>query len=155
MVVYIAIVQGGIGAGQWLSFAPNIAQATAAANRILASRETEPEEVKGGGTYKADEAGADKGSERDEAGRDEASGRDEDGGKGGGARIEFSNVWFRYPTRDAPVLTGLDLTVGSGSPWVPGVGGTELTRNRSKRGSSRPLSGRPVRCARGTEEITH
>jgi ABC-type multidrug transport system fused ATPase/permease subunit len=28
-----------------------------------------------------------------------------------GVRIEFSNVWFRYPTRDIPVLTGLDLTV--------------------------------------------
>lgn len=99
MVVYIAIVQGGIGAGQWLSFAPNIAQATAAANRILTSRQAEPEDVKEDDTEKADSGVDDRGP-------------DEDGGKGG-ARIEFSNVWFRYPTRDAPVLSGLNLTVSS------------------------------------------
>lgn len=98
MVVYIAIVQGGIGAGQWLSFAPNIAQATAAASRILTSREREPEDVKADDAEKAD------------PGVDDRN-RSEDGSKGG-ARIEFSNVWLRYPTRDAPVLSGLDLTVG-------------------------------------------
>ncbi|KAJ8123291.1 hypothetical protein ONZ43_g725 [Nemania bipapillata] len=37
-LVYIAIVQGAMGAGQWLSFAPNIAQAAAAANRIQEMR---------------------------------------------------------------------------------------------------------------------
>ena len=98
MVVYLAIVQGGIGAGQWLSFAPNMAQATAAANRILASRKAEREDAK-----RADAEKADGDSASNEDG-------DEDGGKGG-ARIEFSNVWFRSPSRDAPVLSGLDLTV--------------------------------------------
>ncbi len=28
-----------------------------------------------------------------------------------GVRIEFRDVWFRYPTRDAPVLNGLNMTV--------------------------------------------
>lgn len=28
-----------------------------------------------------------------------------------GVKIEFRNVWFRYPTRDVPVLNGLNLTV--------------------------------------------
>lgn len=28
-----------------------------------------------------------------------------------GVKIQFENVWFRYPTRDVPVLNGLDLTV--------------------------------------------
>ena len=102
MVIYIAIVQGGIGAGQWLSFAPNIAQATAAANRILASRDPEPGDANQNRATKADEAGVDDQSQGD--------------GKEGGARIEFSDVWFRYPTRDAPVLSGLDLTV-SYSPY--------------------------------------
>ena len=122
MVVYIAIVQGGIGAGQWLSFAPNIAQATAAANRILTSRQTEPEDVKEDNTEKAQNSYANNNS------------RDEDGSKGG-ARIEFSNVWFRYPTRDAPVLSGLDLTVCF--PQIPGR--AELTLRRLREGSSRPL----------------
>ncbi|SPO00227.1 related to multidrug resistance protein [Cephalotrichum gorgonifer] len=101
LVVYIAIVQGGIGAGQWLSFAPNIAQATAAANRILASRDLEPgeESKEVGDSDKAEEAAA----------------REVTPGAGaGGARIEFSNVWFRYPARDAPVLSGLDLMIEKG-----------------------------------------
>jgi len=28
-----------------------------------------------------------------------------------GVKIQFNNVWFRYPTRDAPILNGLTLTV--------------------------------------------
>lgn len=28
-----------------------------------------------------------------------------------GVKIHFQNVWFRYPTRDVPILNGLDLTV--------------------------------------------
>lgn len=28
-----------------------------------------------------------------------------------GVKIEFSDVWFRYPAREAPVLSGLNLTV--------------------------------------------
>lgn len=37
-VVYIAIIQGGQAAGQFLSFGPNVAQAKASANRMFASR---------------------------------------------------------------------------------------------------------------------
>ena len=28
-----------------------------------------------------------------------------------GVKIELKDVWFRYPTRDVPVLTGLNMTV--------------------------------------------
>jgi ABC-type multidrug transport system fused ATPase/permease subunit len=28
-----------------------------------------------------------------------------------GVKIQFQNVWFRYPTRDVPILNGLSLTV--------------------------------------------
>lgn len=28
-----------------------------------------------------------------------------------GVKIEFRDVWFRYPTRDVPVLNGLNMTV--------------------------------------------
>lgn len=30
-----------------------------------------------------------------------------------GVKIQFQNVWFRYPTRDAPILNGLNLTVSA------------------------------------------
>ncbi|PBP24032.1 ABC transporter [Diplocarpon rosae] len=40
LVVYLAIVQGSISAGQFLSFGPNIAQASAAAHRIQEMRPT-------------------------------------------------------------------------------------------------------------------
>ena len=30
-----------------------------------------------------------------------------------GVKIQFQNVWFRYPTRDVPILNGLNLTVSS------------------------------------------
>ena len=102
LVVYIAVMQGGMAAGQWLSYAPNIAQATAAANRILASRPPRQGTVekqvsrKGKDEDKSFEAGVDSDSQR-------------------GVRVEFLNVWFRYPTRDAPVLNGLNLTVRTSS----------------------------------------
>lgn len=28
-----------------------------------------------------------------------------------GVKIQFQNIWFRYPTRDITVLNGLNLTV--------------------------------------------
>lgn len=99
-----------MGAGQWLSFGPSkfvgfvsflycslsftnptdIAQASAAANRILDLRHT-----------------------------DDADGRlvsldiGDLGAEDQGVKIEFKDVWFRYPTRDAPVLNGLNMTVGT------------------------------------------
>ncbi|KAJ9142373.1 p-loop containing nucleoside triphosphate hydrolase [Pleurostoma richardsiae] len=91
VIVYIAVMQGSTGAGQWMSYAPNIAQASVAAHRIIDMRQ-----------------------------HDQVDGRliSLDFGNLGeddkGVRIEFSNVWFRYPTRDIPVLTGLDLTIEKG-----------------------------------------
>ncbi|KAK3332340.1 P-loop containing nucleoside triphosphate hydrolase protein [Cercophora scortea] len=91
IVVYIAVLQGGMGAGQWLSYGPNIAKASVAANRIIDMRV-----------------------------RDQIDGRlnSLDFGNIGdndlGVKIEFQNVWFRYPTRDVPILNGLSLTIEKG-----------------------------------------
>jgi ABC-type multidrug transport system fused ATPase/permease subunit len=30
-----------------------------------------------------------------------------------GVKIQFQNVWFRYPTRDVPILNGINLTVST------------------------------------------
>ena len=84
-VIYVAIVQGGQGAGQWASFAPNMAQASAAANRIISLRpRTKGNAVDSTGLIPDTE---------------------------GGVRIDFRDVYFRYPTRDVPVFKGLNLTV--------------------------------------------
>ncbi|KAI0096432.1 ABC transporter-like protein [Nemania sp. FL0031] len=91
LVVYIAVVQGAIGAGQWLSFAPNIAQAAAAANRIQEMRV--PDRISSPGTTV-----------------NLNSVRDDDRG----VRIELQDVWFKYPTRDVPVLSGLNMTIEKG-----------------------------------------
>ncbi|GAW26831.1 putative ABC transporter [Rosellinia necatrix] len=90
LVVYIAIVQGAMGAGQWLSFAPNIAQAAAAANRIQAMRV--PDRVDGPGIMLNPDTISD---DR-------------------GVSIDLRDVWFRYPTRDVPVLNGLNMTIAKG-----------------------------------------
>ncbi|KAI1390675.1 P-loop containing nucleoside triphosphate hydrolase protein [Hypoxylon trugodes] len=90
LVVYIAVVQGATGAGQWLSFGPNIAQATAAANRIQAMRNKE--------------GGDGRGITLDEVVDEEKQ----------GVKIELRDVWFRYPTRDVPVLNGLSMTIERG-----------------------------------------
>ncbi|PBP25821.1 P-loop containing nucleoside triphosphate hydrolase protein [Diplocarpon rosae] len=94
LVVYLAIVQGSISAGQFLSFGPNIAQASAAANRIQEMRPTLTFEAKG------------KDLDFTESEKNEKAIR--------GVRIELRDVWFRYPTRDVPVLTGLDMTIEAG-----------------------------------------
>ncbi|KAK3991535.1 hypothetical protein QBC44DRAFT_393102 [Cladorrhinum sp. PSN332] len=91
MVVYIAVLQGGLGAGQWLSYGPNFAKASVAAGRILEMR-----------------------------GKDQVDGRLEplDTGNIGdddmGVKVQFQNVWFRYPTRDVPILNGLNLIIEKG-----------------------------------------
>ncbi|KAI1181176.1 ABC transporter-like protein [Nemania sp. FL0916] len=91
LVVYIAVVQGAMGAGQWLSFAPNIAQAAAAANRIqemrVADRTSRPGVI------------LDRGSMNGDA---------------NGVRIDLQDVWFKYPTRDVPILNGLNMTIAKG-----------------------------------------
>ncbi|KAH6698866.1 multidrug resistance protein [Verticillium dahliae] len=93
MIVYIAVVQGGMSAGQWLSYGPNIANATAAADRILAMREHDDDDVD------ADSVGS---RQLDDV-PDEK-----------GVHVEFKNVWFNYPTRPGPVLKGLSLQIKRG-----------------------------------------
>ncbi|KAL2198138.1 P-loop containing nucleoside triphosphate hydrolase protein [Corynascus similis CBS 632.67] len=91
MVVYVAVMQGALGTGRWLSHSPNIAKASVAADRIIDMRR-----------------------------RDQADGMlvsldlGDIGDNDKGVKIQFQNVWFRYPTRDAPVLNGLTLTIEKG-----------------------------------------
>ncbi|KAI1330122.1 P-loop containing nucleoside triphosphate hydrolase protein [Xylariaceae sp. FL0255] len=91
LVVYIAVVQGAIGAGQWLSFAPNIAQATAAANRIQTMRISDRPQ-RPGITIDLEHLGKD----------------------GNGVKVEIKDLWFKYPTRDVPILNGLNMTIEKG-----------------------------------------
>jgi len=100
-IIYIAIVQGGQAAGQFLGFGPNIAQATAAANRILAYR-SEPE-VRYETSPNTKEPPANNSSNE------------------GGIAIEFRDVSFTYPTRDTPVYKHLSFTIPAGS-YVAFVG---------------------------------
>lgn len=66
----------------------DIAEAAAAANRIQAMRV--PDRADGHGTA-----------------LNSAPPNDDNRG----VRIELQNVWFQYPTRNAPVLNGLNMTV--------------------------------------------
>lgn len=36
---------------------------------------------------------------------------DDDEKEGRGVKIELRNIWFKYPTRDVPVLQDLNMTV--------------------------------------------
>jgi ATP-binding cassette subfamily B (MDR/TAP) protein 1 len=83
-VIYMAVVQGSEASGNLLSFGPNMAQASAAANRILSLRERPKE-----------------------AGKSAQWLQDTDGG----VQIDLKDVYFKYPTRDTPIFTGLNLTV--------------------------------------------
>ncbi|KAF2119201.1 ABC transporter-like protein [Lophiotrema nucula] len=93
LVVYLAVVQGSLAAGQWLSFGPNIAQASSAVKRIGALRTSEN---RGGSLSPLPilETEYEKTIT--------------------GPRIELRNIWFKYPTRDVPVLRGLNLTIERG-----------------------------------------
>jgi ATP-binding cassette subfamily B (MDR/TAP) protein 1 len=86
-VIYMAVVQGSQAAGIWFSFAPNIAQAAAGANRILSSRFNNSATL-----------------------HQPKSQLPEEGGIG----IEFRDVYFSYKSRSVPVLTGLNLCVKPG-----------------------------------------
>ncbi|KAL0942300.1 ABC transporter [Colletotrichum truncatum] len=94
MVVYIAVVQGGMSAGQWLSFGPNIAKAKTAADRILAMRDNDEYETNPAGRI-SDIVPYEVHYEK-------------------GVEIDFRDVWFSYPTRPTPVLKGLDLHIERG-----------------------------------------
>lgn len=87
-VIYMAIIQGGQSAGQFFSFGPNIAQATASANRMLEFRSKKTTNTKAK-EYVCSHADS-------------------------GASVEFRNVAFRYPSRDVPLFAGLNVDIKSG-----------------------------------------
>lgn len=83
-VVYMAIIQGAMAAGMWFSFAPNMAQATGAANRILSMR---PPRNASPPSYP------------------------ELTNPVSGVGIDFENVYFTYKSRNVPVLSNLNIQV--------------------------------------------
>jgi ATP-binding cassette subfamily B (MDR/TAP) protein 1 len=91
-VIYTAMINGSESAGQWCSFGPNMAQATAAANRILSFRVKEHHDFKPSLTKLVSD--------------------DKEGSHG--AAITFQDVHFKYPTRDTPIFAGLNLTIKKG-----------------------------------------
>ena len=93
-VIYVAIVQGGQAAGQFFSFAPNVAQTKAAANRIISSREP---------TSKAKDI------------HTKALPATSNDQTALGAKIDFDKVTFRYATRDTPTFTNLSLSIAPGT----------------------------------------
>lgn len=97
IIIYVAIVQGGQAVGQFLAFGPNVANATAAANRIVAFR-----------------SGSEPTSSNESASYDDSY-------RGKGTKLEFRNVAFTYPTRDIPVYKDLSFTINPGE-YVAFVG---------------------------------
>lgn len=87
-VCLMAIMNAGEAAGQSLSFGPNAAQVTTASNRILNARDSRIP---------------------DEPTNEYALGDCE-----GGMKIELRDVGFKYPSREAPVFKGLNLTIEKG-----------------------------------------
>jgi ATP-binding cassette subfamily B (MDR/TAP) protein 1 len=85
-VVYMGIVFGAVAAGMCFSVAPNMAQATGAANRILSMRKVEKGE---GGYIAMNDAGA-------------------------GVSVEFRNVDFAYKGREAAVLSNFNIKIEAG-----------------------------------------
>lgn len=101
-VIYMAVIQGSQAAGTWFSFAPNIAEATNASNRILSFRQSLLDKQKdaelSAAPFRLDLGGAAK----DGAGKD------------GSVGIEFRDVHFTYKSRNVPVLRGLNIKVEPG-----------------------------------------
>ncbi|KAF2472924.1 P-loop containing nucleoside triphosphate hydrolase protein [Lindgomyces ingoldianus] len=86
-VIYMAVVQGAVAAGMWFSFAPNMAQATGAANRILSMR-TPSTTLPPSYNPINDPTSA--------------------------VSISFQNVYFSYKSREVPVLSNLNLHIPAG-----------------------------------------
>jgi ABC-type multidrug transport system fused ATPase/permease subunit len=95
-VIFQSIVQGGMAAGIWFSFAPNIANATAGLNRILSSRYTTPE-------LEHEHKHILPSSENPD--------------------IYYDDVYFNYKFRNLPVLTGLNIDIKPGQ-FIALVGAT-------------------------------
>jgi ABC-type multidrug transport system fused ATPase/permease subunit len=94
-IIYAALIQGAQAAGQFLAVGPNFANATAAANRIIAYRQgSEPVSLKKSVN---------------------------DNEKTYGCKLEFRDVSFQYPTRDVPVFRNLSFTIEPGQ-YVAFVG---------------------------------
>lgn len=89
-VIFAAIVQGAQAAGQYLSISPNIAKATAAANRILQLRAEAKLNSEG-------------------LSQNEMPTRN-----GFGAKIEFEDVSFHYATNPAPLFSHLNISIEPG-----------------------------------------
>ncbi|KAI0007485.1 P-loop containing nucleoside triphosphate hydrolase protein [Xylariaceae sp. FL0662B] len=87
-ICFMAVTQGAEGAGQGFSFGPNAARASAAANRILNTRETR---------YRETSAATAKIPDTD-----------------GGIKVELEDVRFRYPTRDVSIFRGVNMTIEKG-----------------------------------------
>ena len=87
-IIYIAIVQNGQQAGQFLAFTGNAANATAAANRII--------DFRGGSEWQQSDYRADLTRESEKA---------------GGMAIDLCNVGFTYPTRNKTVFRHLDISI--------------------------------------------
>lgn len=96
-VCYMAVITGAENAGQGFSFGPNMAQAAAAANRILAVRSSRNTDV-------VPTDPLDSSSERAACIPDAE----------GGVQLELRDVHFKYPTRDVPIFRGLNLTIEKG-----------------------------------------
>lgn len=88
-VCFIAILNAGDTTGRALSFGPNMAQVSNAANRILGLRTSQVKDDPTAGSQGAKSGG-------------------------GGMKIELDNITFKYPTRDAPVFERLNLTIEKG-----------------------------------------
>ncbi|KAI9654752.1 MAG: hypothetical protein M1821_005746 [Bathelium mastoideum] len=88
-VVYQASIQSAQAAAAWFAFAPNMANAASASNRILSTREIRTAKPLSQSSLPTTSAGI---------------------------SIEFKDVWFTYPTRSeaGPVLRGLNLEINPG-----------------------------------------
>lgn len=95
LVTYMAVIQGAESAGQYMSFGPNMAQASAAANNILEARESR---------IRCDDS--------DSSSLSASISHDMD--TEGGVKIELQDVHFKYPTRNISVFKGLNLTIEKG-----------------------------------------
>ena len=100
LVVFMGVVFGATAAGMWFSVAPNMAQATGAANRIISMRRTQ--------------------SSQDEKYDDPRETQD-------GVSVEFRGVDFTYKSREVPVLSKLNLKVEAGQ--FAALVGASVSRN--------------------------
>lgn len=91
-VIYIALIMGAQGAGQFLSFAPDLANATAAANRILDIRHEVTEHQRKTATSPQTTLTHSR----------------------TGAKIDFHNITFQYPSRDTPIYRHLNISIPAG-----------------------------------------